>query len=139
MIKRWSEISIAILGYRIAEENFVGRAVTKACTRAIVQEVLDLTHVLLGDVSKAGPLGIKLSDQTIRVFVRAPLMRLSRFRQVERDAGVFSEAMTMREFRTVVKRHTVSAIRVQLLQASTDLLLHVVRVLRSDLDHDRVT
>jgi hypothetical protein len=33
----------------------------------------------------------------------------------------------------------VSAIRVQLLQASTDLLLHVVRVLRSDLDHDRVT
>ena len=96
-------------------------------------------HVLMGDMSKVGPLGIKLSDQTIRILIRAALMRLSWLRQVKLNAGVFSEPMTMREFGTVVKRHTVSAIRIQLLQSSPDLLLYMVRVLRLDLGHDRVT
>ena len=138
-VKRWSEISIAILSDRNAEEDFVGRSVTKTGTRPIIQEILDTAHVLVGDVSKAGPLGIKLPDQTIRVFVRAALMWLSRFTQVELDTGMFSKPMTMREFCAVVKRHTVTAIGVQLLQASPDLLLYVIRVLRSDLDYDRVT
>ena len=51
--------------------------------------------------------------------------------------GLNLQSVATRELGTMVERHTVAALLVELLQTLFDLLMHMVGMLRADLDDDR--
>ena len=77
-----SPISIAIGLLVFLEENFSGSPKAEAGARSSVEEVFHFAHLMMGDVPKVGSLGIVLTDQTIRILIRAPLMRATRIGKV---------------------------------------------------------
>jgi len=95
-------------------------------------------HVVMGDSSKVSPLGIKLSNQAIGILICTALMWSAWVSHIQLDAGVSSQSFTVGELGSVVKRHTVSEIRVELLQTFSDPLVDVVGVLGLDFGNNGV-
>jgi hypothetical protein len=83
----------------------------------------------MGDSSKVSPFGIKLSNQAIGILVRTTLMWSAWVSHIQLDAGISLQSFTVGELGAVVKRHTVSVIRLKLLQTFSDPLVDVIRVL----------
>jgi hypothetical protein len=114
VIRGWSAISVAIFGRGFVEEDFVRSSVIETCSRSVVEQVLNRTHVVMGDSSKVSPFGVKLSNQA----VCTALMWSAWVSHIQLDAGVFSQPFTVGELGAVVKCHTVSVIQ---LLASSDV------------------
>jgi len=138
VVRWWSAISVAIFGGGFGEENFVRSLVIETRSRAVVEPVLNRTHVVMGDSSKVGPFGIKLSNQAIGILVCTALMWSAWVSHIQLDAGVSSQSFTVGELGAVVKCHTVSVIRLELLQTFSDPLVDVVGVLGFNFGNDGV-
>ena len=59
-----------------------GRFVVEAGARSVVETILDVADLLMGDGAEVSPLGKVLTHKTVGVFVGAALIRAARIGEV---------------------------------------------------------
>jgi len=137
-VKGWSANSVAIFGGGFVEEGFVWSLVIETRSRAVVEQILNRSYLVMGDSPHGSSFGIELSDQAVCVFIRTALMGATRISHIHFDPGISLESTAIGKLRAVVKRHTASVISVDLCQALPDSLVNVASVFGFNSGDNRV-